>query len=242
MLNFKVGKTYKDTDGNGWVFIRFVDAPSFSYLFKRLDDNFVDTFFVDVDNNVTQYPQGRGIKIPFVEEKEEEKEGHWEIYKKYDCIDTHNQKIISLELIEKRRNGPIIQYRFSGQELGTCYFTDLGEIAVHHGFVVYKNGLPQGVKDTINRLGKLVNKQRYFQKGQIYESLSGTKWRFIKRAKVSGGLVAIFDQEGIEGNSQLFDLYRLNNIELVLSKNNIYFCADESVRSEHKRTAARIKE
>ena len=243
MLDFKVGKIYKDNDGKEWRYCGYVNEMECPYYFKYMTNGNFFKFAENSNNSVVC--EGTGIKILFVEEKEEKKEGkeeYWRIYKKYDCIDTHNQKIISLELIEKRRNGPIIQYRFSGQELGTCYFTDLGEIAVHHGFVVYKNGIPQGVKDTINRLGKLVNKQRYFQKGQVYKDSSGLSWKFIKRAKVSGGLVAIFDQEGITGNSRLFDLYRLNNIELVLSNKNIYFCADESVRKEDKYTAARIKE
>lgn len=241
MLNFKVGKTYKDTDGNEWEFVSFYAEGCFSYYFKKIKTGEVNSFAEQKDNSVTLWVNGIGTKIPFVEERDEEKEGHWKIYKKYDCIDTHNQKIISLELIEKRRNGPIIQYRFSGQELGTCYFTALGEIAIHHGFVVYKRGIPKEVKDTINRLEKLINEQRYFQKGQIYKNEEGFEWEFKKRIKTKKGLVAVFENE--EGFAYPYSIYRLNNIECTLCTNNkIHFCADESIRNEDASKAVQVKE
>lgn len=243
MLNFKVGKTYKDFLGKEWEFCSYCSIENYPYRFK---DKYGDikSFKEYTDTIVTEWDDGTGIRIPFVEEKEEKKEGkeeYWRIYKKYDCIDTHNQKIISLELIEKRRNGPIIQYRFSGQELGTCYFTDLGEIAVHHGFVVYKNGIPQGVKDTINRLGKLVNKQRYFQKGMIYIDQKKEYFTFIKRFKASNGLFGVFEKNKNK-NLLTMSLKKINNIECVVCCNRMIFCADESIRNEDTEKAVIIKE
>ena len=241
MLDFKVGKTYKDNSGREWEFVSYAPSTNFPYFFKSKLNNCVIDFCEQEGNFVTMFKDSGCTKIPFVEERDEEKEGHWKIYKKYDCIDTHNQKIISLELIEKRRNGPIIQYRFSGQELGTCYFTDLGEIAVHHGFVVYKSGIPKEVKDTINRLEKLINKQRYFQKGQIYKNEEGFEWEFKKRIKTKKGLVAVFENE--EGFAYPYSIYRLNNIECTLCTNNkIHFCADESIRNEDTSKAVMVKE
>lgn len=238
MLDFKVGKTYKDFLGKEWEFCSYCSIENYPYRFKDKHGD-IKSFKEYTDTVVTEWDNGTGIRIPFVEEQE--KEGHWKIYKKYDCIDTHNQKIISLELIEKRRNGPIIQYRFSGQELGTCYFTALGEIAVHHGFVVYKSGIPKEVKDTINRLEKLINKQRYFQKGQIYKNEEGFEWEFKKRIKTKKGLVAVFENE--EGIAYTYSIYRLNNIECTLYTNNkIHFCADESIRNKNAGKAVRVKE
>ena len=236
MLNFKIGKTYKDNSGREWVFVSYAPLRNFPYFFKNKLNNCVIDFCEQEGNFVTMFKDSGCTKIPFVEEKERE----WKINEDYECYNTVLKRINKVKLVEIDNDTEFLKYRFC-IDGDNRFFYGTGEILSWERFVIFKNGVPKELKDRLNK-GKLTNKQKCFQKGQIYGSLSGAKWKFIKRAKVSGGLVAIFDQKGIEGNSHLFELYRLNNIELVLSNNNIYLCSDESIRNENTNKAVRVKE
>lgn len=231
MLNFKTGRTYKDTDGNDWVFCCYRSGYVYPYLFKDKQEDlkafgeYADTLVV------TEWDNGNGIRIPFVEEKERD----WvvgESYEAYNVISKNIQRLKLQKIAECDGKNTVF---FLDQP-----FWESEEIALLGGWIVFKSGIPKELKDKLKNKENLNNKRKCFQKGQIYGTLSGTKWKFIKRAKVSGGLVAIFDQEGIEGNSHLFNLYRLNNIEFILSNNNIYLCSDESIRNEDVHKAERV--
>lgn len=237
MLDFKVGKVYKDNSGREWEFVSYDPSTNFPYLFKNKLNNCVIDFCEQEGNFVSMYKNGGITKIPFVEEYIK-----WEVGKEYDCYYSTEQKISKAKLCEINNNlkkgKKRLYFTFDNKNY---WLEGYGEIASDYGFVVFKNSIPEELKQRIeNQNKKLTNKQKCFQKGQIYESLSGAKWRFIKRAEVSDGLVAIFDQEGITGNSQLFNLYRLNNIEFVLSNKNIYLCADESIRNKNVSKAVRV--
>ena len=91
MLNFKFGKTYKDTKGREWRFCGYYPDGYCPYIFIN-KEGFVLKSLEKPDNLVTEYPDGGGIKIPFVEE--EEKERDWVVGEEYECYNVIRQKII----------------------------------------------------------------------------------------------------------------------------------------------------
>ena len=234
MLNFKVGKTYKDTNGNDWVCIGYDETAYYPYRFRRLIDNLKDTFFEREDNSVTQQDDGRGAKIPFVEEKERE----WVVGEEYECFDAVTQRVIKARLtkiIKKTDSHLVFIFHVNGLHFD---FHFEGIVLVAGRYVVFKDGVPQELKDRINK-GKLTNKQKCFQKEQIYKSEKGFEWKFKKRIKTEKGLVALFEDETSDVFS--FSLYRLNNIECILtSHDTVAFCADESIRNGDGSKAVRV--
>ena len=113
-----------------------------------------------------------------------------------------------------------------------------GEILSNLFMVVFKNGMPQELKDRINK-GKLTNKRKCFQKGQVYKDIYGVEYKFMKRVKTPDGLYAIFYEKN---NNELgaLGLYKINNVECCLLISKVDLCADESIRKEEASKAVRV--
>ncbi|WP_281757173.1 hypothetical protein [Succinatimonas hippei] len=102
MLNFKMGKHYKDTDGYLWRFCGYVKSSERANYYFQSNKNRLDVFHEQPDNSVTEWTDGRGVRIPFVEEKERE----WVIGEEYECFDAVTQRVIKARLtkiIKKNR-------------------------------------------------------------------------------------------------------------------------------------------
>ena len=234
MLNFKMEKHYKDTEGNLWKFCGYVKNSENNIYYFQSDKNYLDIFYEQPDNSVTEWPEGKGIKIPFVEEKERD----WVIGEQYECYCIKTQKIIKVKLVET--DNPVIteqNYRFkSNKEYHWLY--GKGEVLSREYWVVFKNGIPEELKDRINK-GKLTNKRKCFHKGQIYKDIYGAEYMFIKRIKAPDGLYAIF-YEKKDDEVVALELYKINNVECCLLLYRVDLCPDESIRNEDVLKAVRV--
>ena len=243
MLGFKVGKTYKDTDGNDkWEFVSRACDPNFPYLFKNKANNEITGFYEQKDKSVTYWIGGNGIKIPFVEEQEKERD--WEVGEKYDCYNTEKQKISKAELLELDESRKHAQFCFRIEGIERSFGYQKGEIlCLGSNFVIFKNGIPEELRKRLEKgEDKITNKQKCFQKEQVYKSTSCREFIFKKRVKTKDGLFAIFENK--EGWLYFDKLYKVNNIECILlcSFKGTYLCADESIRNEDTSKAVRVKE
>ena len=234
MLDFKVGRFYKDTKRNEWKFIYYDHDSEYPYLFKGKGDYLALSFCEQKDNSVTYHIDEIGIKIPFVEEKERD----WVIGEEYECFDAATQSVVMAHLTKIiKETGSHLFYMFNINGI-SCGFHDEGIVLVMGRFVVFKDGVPQELKDRLNK-SKLANKQKCFQKGQVYKNKKCIEMEFKKRIKTKEGLVALFEDETSEVFS--FSLYRLNNIECILtSHDTVAFCADESIRNGDGSKAVRV--
>lgn len=239
MLNFKVGKIYKDTNGNDWVCIGYDETAYYPYSFRRLIDNLKDTFFEREDNSVTQQDDGSGAKIPFVEEEEKERE--WVVGEEYECYNTIRRKITKAKLKRIDKTDRCQTYCFEFND-DIYWFFGKGEIVSNDHYLVFKNGIPQELKDRINK-GKLTNERKCFKKGRTYKNHNGASYKFKKRIKTQRGLLAVFEKE--DGLIYFDNLYKVNNIECIpfsYSSVGMFLCADESIRNGNASEAVRIKE
>ncbi|WP_281757175.1 hypothetical protein [Succinatimonas hippei] len=104
-------------------------------------------------------------------------------------------------------------------------------------YVIFKDGVPQELKDRLNKK-KLTNKRKCFQKGKIYKNHNGVSYEFKKRIKTKKGLLAVFEKE--DGLIYFDNLYKVNNIECIplsCSSVGMFLCADESIRGESSNKA-----
>ena len=215
MLSFKEGKIYKDTKGNDWEFLFYEPESKYQYCFRSVRYNNRVEFHEQKDNSVTFWEDGSGVKIPFVEEKERD----WVVGEEYECFDVRYPSIYTIKLVEVNNDNKPNKYRFKIGE-SRKWFMGKGEILSNLFMVVFKNGMPQELKDRINK-GKLTNKQKCFQKGQIYKTATNSNYVFKKRVKMKKGLIAVFETE--EGYSSTHRLCRINNIECALL-GNVFLC------------------
>lgn len=235
MLDFKVGKTYKDTNRNKWEFCGYVNGMNYPYHFKSTNGN-IFKFTENPNNYVScEYIQ---TKIPFVEEKEKERE--WVIGGEYECIDSLTQSVVTARLakiIKETDSHLIYDFNVDGVRLSFHYE---GIVLIMGHFAIFKDGIPQELKDRINK-GKLTNKRKCFQKGKIYKNHNGASYEFKKRIKTKKGLLAVFEKE--DGLIYVDNLYKMNNIECIpfsYSSVGVFLCADESIREESSNEAVRI--
>lgn len=237
MLDFKVGKTYKDFLGKEWEFCSYCSIENYPYRFK---DKYGDikSFKEYTDTVVTEWEDGTGIRIPFVEEEEKERE--WKIGESYECYDVHFEKITKAKLAHVENHKNTLIYRF---ELGKkwMFFCGTGEILSIDGYVIFKNGIPEELRKRIEK-EKLTNKRKCFQKGQVYKTNTGKEYIFKRRIKTKNSLFVIFEDD--KGWVCIDKLFRLNNIECVpfCASNGMFLCADESIRNENTNKAVRIME
>lgn len=234
MLDFKVGKVYKDTDGKEWKFIYYDNDSECPYLFREKKHFNAYSFYEQKDNTVTYFNNGTGKKIPFVEEKERE----WVIGEEYECIDSLTQSVVMARLakiIKETDSHLIYDFNIHGVHLSFHYE---GIVLIMGRFAIFKDGIPQELKDRINK-GKLTNKRKCFQKGQVYTKTNGNKYIFKKRIKTKQGLIAIFEDE--EGFIIFSGLRKLNNIECVGNVfDKLELFADESIKGENTYKAVRV--
>lgn len=239
MLNFKMGRFYKDTKGYEWVYLGCIlrVKDGLNYYFRHRSSSVSHTFYEQEDNSVTFCKDGDGAKIHFVEEKEKERE--WKIGGEYECYNTFLKRINKVKLVEIDNDTEFLKYRFC-IDGDNRFFYGTGEILSWERFVIFKNGVPKELKDRLNK-GKLTNKRKCFQKGKIYKTRNGDNWKFIKRAKVKSGLVAMFE---CESNSYLDikALLSIKGVECIKAGDKVNLCADESIRNEDGSKAVRIKE
>ena len=234
MLNFKVGKTYKDFLGKEWEFCSYCSTENYPYRFK---DKYGDikSFREYTDTIVTEWDDGTGIRIPFVEEKERD----WVVGEEYECYEVNLQTIIKAPLVEIDKQSTFFKYMFN---VGNCprWFVGVDEVLCAGPYVIFKNGVPQELKDKLNKK-KLTNKRKRFQKGKTYKNSNGYLYKFIKRIKTQRGLLAVFEKE--DGLIYFDNLYKVNNIECIpFSYNSVgmFLCADESIREESSNKAVRV--
>ena len=110
MLNFKVGKIYKDTNGNDWEFLFYEPKSKYQYCFRSVRYNNRAKFHEQKDNSVTFWEDGSGVKIPFVEA--EEKERDWVVGEEYECFDVRYPSIYTIKLVEVNNDNKPNKYRF----------------------------------------------------------------------------------------------------------------------------------
>lgn len=241
MLNFKMGRFYKDTKGYEWVYLGCIlrVKDGLNYYFRHRSSSVSHTFYEQEDNSVTFCKDGDGAKIHFVEEKEKERE--WKIGGEYECYNTEKQKFSKVELLELDESRKATQYCFRIEGIERSFGYQKGEIlCLGSSYVIFKNGIPEELRKRIEK-GKLTNKRKCFQKGKIYKTRNGDNWKFIKRAKVKSGLVAMFE---CESNSYLDikALLSIKGVECIKAGDKVNLCADESIRNEDGSKAVRIKE
>ena len=234
MLNFKVGKIYKGNDGKEWRYCGYVNEMECPYYFKYMTNGNFFKFAENSNNSVVC--EGTGIKILFVEEKERD----WVVGEEYECYCIKTQKIIKVKLVET--NNSVIteqNYRFkSNKEYHWLY--GKGEVLSRECWVVFKNGVPQELKDRLNK-GKLTNERKCFKKGRTYKNHNGASNKFKKRIKTQRGLLAVFEKE--DGLIYFDILYKMNNIECIpfsYSSAGMFLCADESIRNGDGSKAVRV--
>ena len=106
MLNFKIGKTYKDFLGKEWEFCGYCSTENYPYRFK---DKYGDikSFKEYTDTIVIEWNDGTGIRIPFVEEKERD----WVVGEEYECYCIKTQKIIKVKLVETNNSVPLVIWK-----------------------------------------------------------------------------------------------------------------------------------
>lgn len=235
MLNFKMGKHYKDTDGDLWRFCGYVKSSERANYYFQSNKNRLDIFHEQQDNSVTEWTDGRGVKIPFVEEKERE----WVIGEEYECFDAVTQRVIKARLtkiIKKTDSHLVFIFHVNGLHFD---FHFEGIVLVMGRYVIFKDGVPQELKDRLNK-SKLTNKQKCFQKGQVYKTNTGKEYIFKRRIKTKNNLFVIFEDD--KGWVCIDELFRLNNIECVplCASNGMFLCADESIRNENTNKAVRV--
>lgn len=240
MLNFKIGKTYKDFLGKEWEFCSYCSIENYPYRFK---DKYGDikSFKEYTDTVVTEWDDGTGIRIPFVEEQEKERE--WVVGEKYECYNVYEQRFSEVTLLDLITKSKLTQYLFKMEGKGFCVYGVRGEIIIFNEIVIFKNGIPEELRKRLEKgEDKITNKQKCFQKEQVYKSTSGREFIFKKRVKTKDGLFAIFENK--EGWLYFDKLYKVNNIECILlcSFKGTYLCADESIRNEDTSKAVRVKE
>ena len=115
-----------------------------------------------------------------------------------------------------------------------------GEVLSRECWVVFKNGVPQELKDRLNK-GKLTNERKCFKKGRTYKNHNGASYKFKKRIKTQRGLLAVFEKE--DGLIYFDILYKMNNIECIpfsYSSAGMFLCADESIRNGDGSKAVRV--
>ena len=234
MLNFKIGKTYKDFLGKEWEFCGYCSTENYPYRFK---DKYGDikSFKEYTDTIVTEWNDGTGIRIPFVEEKERE----WIVGEEYECYNTVTKKISKVKLREIDNNSTTGHCWFESYNEGHWLYGN-GEVLSRECWVVFKNGIPQELKDRLNK-GKLTNERKCFQKGRVYKNHNGASYEFKKRIKTQKGLLAIFEKE--DGLIYFDNLYKVNTIECIpfsYSSVGMFLCADESLREESSNKAVRV--
>lgn len=233
MLNFKIGQFYKDTNGKEWRFCGYYPNDNYPYIFIDKKGS-VLTCLEEPDNLVTEYDGGEGIRIPFVEEKERD----WVIGEEYECFDAVTQRVIKARLTKIiKKTGSHLFYMFNINGI-SCGFHDEGIVLVMGRFVVFKDDVPQELKDKLNKK-KLTNKRKSFQKGQVYKDIYGAKYMFIKRIKAPDGLYAIF-YEKEDDEAVALELYKINNVECCLLLHRVDLCPDESIRNEDTSKAVRV--
>ena len=237
MLDFKMEKHYEDTEGHLWKFCGYVKDPKRDRYYFQLGETCPDVFYEQPDNSVTEWRDGNGIKIPFV--KAEILERDWVVGEEYECYDAITKKIRKAKLTNLDKSNEAQQYEFQFYD-GRYWLYGKGDIACYKYYVVFKNGIPQELKDRINK-DKLTNKRKSFQKGQVYKDISGSGFIFIKRVKTSNGLFAIFEICNT-GGLYAAPLKKINNVECTTCDNKIDLCADESIRNEDAEKTVRIKE
>ena len=236
MLNFKVGKTYKDNSGREWEFVSYAPGRHYPYFFKEKETNAVYGFCEQEGNIVTERLDAGGTKIPFVEEQEKERD--WVIGEEYECFDAATQSVVMAHLTKIiKETGSHLFYMFNINGI-SCGFHDEGIVLVMGRFVVFKDGIPQELKDRLNK-SKLTNKQRHFQKGRVYKDDKNENFTFIKRIKATRGVFGIFESNNDKGLYILI-LRKINNVECITCREKFVFCADESIRNENASKAVRV--
>ena len=234
MLNFKFGKFYKDTEGREWEYCGYTIGDLLLYNFRRGICDCTSPFFEQEINTVIFNCAGHEIKIPFVEEKERD----WVIGEEYECFHAVTQRVIKARLakIIKETDSHLI-YVFNIDGIHFSFHYE-GIVLIMGRFAIFKDGIPQELKDRINK-GKLTNKRKCFQKGKIYKTRNGDNWKFIKRAKVKSGLVAMFE---CESNSYLDikALLSIKGVECIKAGDKVNLCTDESIRNEDVSKAVRV--
>lgn len=236
MLDFKVGKVYKDTDGKEWKFIYYDNDSECPYLFREKKHFNACSFYEQKDNTVTYFNNGTGKKIPFVEV--EDKERDWVVGEEYECFDAVTQRVIKARLtkiIKKTDSHLVFIFHVNGLHFD---FHFEGIVLVMGRYVIFKDGVPQELKDRLNK-SKLTNKQKCFQKGIFYKDHRGVSFLFLRRIKTKFGVFALFE---VGPNPVVCPLYRINNVEVTIMEiyKKIEFCADESIRNEDTSKAVRI--
>ena len=233
MLNFKVGKTYKDFLGKEWEFCSYCSIQNYPYRFKDKHGD-IKSFKEYTDSLVTEWDDGTGIRILFVEEKERD----WVIGEEYECYNVICRKIIKAKLKNIDKTARCQTYCFEFND-DIYWFFGKGEIVSNDHYLVFKNGMPQELKDRINK-EKLTNRQKCFQKGKVYKNEYGMEFKFRKRMKTKIGVLAIFEM--INGDIMSYKLFRLNNVECIPNHNTgrVYMCADESIKGEPSNKAVRV--
>ena len=238
MLNFKMEKHYEDTEGHLWKFCGYVKNSESEMYYFQSDKSYLNIFYEQPDNSVTEWPDGNGIKIPFV--KAEILERDWVVGEEYECFDAVTQRVIKARLtkiVEKTDSHLVFVFHINGLHFD---FHFEGIVLVAGRYVVFKNGVPQELKDRLNK-SKLTNKQKCFQKGQLYKDIGSSGFIFIKRVKTSNGLFAIFENCNTDG-LYATPLKKINNVECTEYKAKVDLCADESIRNEDTEKTVRIKE
>lgn len=230
MLNFKIGKIYKDNYGKEWEFVNYNPNHSRPYWFKNHLKGVTKTF-QEIENNGEIYvDDGDDTKITFDEVKD------WEVGKTYECINSCTQCIAGayLSKITEGRDEKIYNFKIAGYEipygnakgkmiLSWCYYT------------IFRDGVPQELK---NKLQTVESIKKVFQKDQIYEGNWGNKLKFVKRIAINGKIYGIFGKLD-ESEFYLFKLYKINNVECTLFT-TVNYCADNSIRFENENKATEI--
>ena len=233
MLDFKVGKIYKDNDGKEWRYCGYVNEMERPYYFKYMTNGNFFKFAENSNNSVVC--EGTGIKILFVEEKERD----WVVGEEYECFDVRYPSIYTIKLVEVNNDNKPNKYRFKIGE-SRKWFMGKGEILSNLFMVVFKNGMPQELKYRLNK-GKLTNERKCFKKGRTYKNHNGASYKFKKRIKTQRGLLAVFEKE--DGLIYFDILYKMNNIECIpfsYSSAGMFLCADESIRNGDGSKAVRV--
>lgn len=237
MLNFKVGKVYKDNSGREWEFVSYAPDRFYPYFFKEKETNVVYGFCEQEGNIVIESLDTGGTKIPFVEEQEKERD--WVVGEEYECYNTEKQKISKAELLELDESRKYPQYCFRIEGIERSFGYQKGEIlCVGSNFVIFKNGIPEDLRKRINK-NKQTDRIIRFQKGKKYKFEDGCELEFKRRIKTKKGMYVVF--EGEYGDPYIFGLYMLNGIECKPAAcGGMHLCADESIRNQDSKKAIRI--
>lgn len=235
MLKFKFGKFYKDTEGREWEYCGYTIGDLLLYNFRGGIHDCTTPFFEQEINVAISKCAGYEIKIPFVEI--EEKERNWVVGEEYECYNTISKKISKVKVVKIDEDDNSMKYVIDLDE-NKHYFFGTGKIISWKNYVVFKNGMPEELKERINK-NKQTDRIIRFQKGKKYKFEDGCELEFKRRIKTKKGLYIIFESEN--GDPYTFELYMLNGIECKPSAyGGMHLCADESIRNQDSKKAIRI--